>query len=129
MEVTADDSKRDLRITTPRIKSARGITPITSQCGQCFLGNLLRTPSKFGNSGHTKILGAPKDVLERLTIHPEQDVKPLVTEIKTNLEKAPISYVYLGERNEGFATAPLPSVAEGAILESWFDKKSTECLL
>lgn len=53
-----------------------------------YLGNLLIHALKFGSSGHGKILGAPKDVLERLTIDPEKHFKPLLSEIKSNLDKA-----------------------------------------
>jgi putative nucleotidyltransferase with HDIG domain len=51
-----------------------------------LLSNILVHALKFGHSGHDKILGAPKDVLERLTIHPEQGLKVLLQTIKTNLE-------------------------------------------
>lgn len=53
-----------------------------------FLANLLVHGLKFGNSGHMRILGAPVDVLERLTLNPSTDVKVLLAEIKTNLGKA-----------------------------------------
>jgi HD-like signal output (HDOD) protein len=53
-----------------------------------FLANLLIHAMKFGNSGHDKVLGAPKDVLERLTIEPTKDFKVLLQEIKIGLDKA-----------------------------------------
>jgi HD-like signal output (HDOD) protein len=53
-----------------------------------FLANLLTHAMKFGKSGHDKILGAPKDIMERLTLNPEQHLKPLLNEIRTNFEKA-----------------------------------------
>lgn len=52
------------------------------------LANLLVHALKFGQSGHGKVFGAPKDVLERLTIHPDKHFKPLLNEIKLNLDKA-----------------------------------------
>jgi len=53
-----------------------------------FLANILIHALKFGNSGHDKILGAPKDLLERLTISPEHDLKPLIQQIKLNMDHA-----------------------------------------
>ena len=53
-----------------------------------YLSNLLVHALKFGNSGHNHILGAPKDVMQRLTIDPQKDFKPLVKLIKDNLDKA-----------------------------------------
>lgn len=53
-----------------------------------FLANLMTHAMKFGHSGHDKILGAPTEVLERLTIHPDQDFKALVQEIKAGLDRA-----------------------------------------
>ncbi len=53
-----------------------------------YLGNLLTHALKFGNSGHSKILGAPTDVLERIGLIPEKDLKPLLIEIKGSLSKA-----------------------------------------
>lgn len=52
------------------------------------LANLLVHALKFGKSGHSQILGAPKDVLERLTIDPIKHFKSLLAEIKANLDKA-----------------------------------------
>ncbi|MCB0356126.1 MAG: HDOD domain-containing protein [Bdellovibrionales bacterium] len=53
-----------------------------------YLSNLLVHALKFGNSGHNKILGAPKDVMTRLTIDPQKDFKKLISEIKQQLDKA-----------------------------------------
>lgn len=53
-----------------------------------YLANLLVHALKFGNSGHNHILGAPKDIMQRLTIDPQTDFKPLVKTIKDNLDKA-----------------------------------------
>ena len=53
-----------------------------------FLANLLVHALKFGNSGHRKVLGAPKEVMERLMIDPKKDFKALVKEIKVALERA-----------------------------------------
>ena len=53
-----------------------------------YLANLLTHALKFGNSGHSKILGAPKEVMTRLTIDPQKDFKELITKIKSSLDKA-----------------------------------------
>jgi len=53
-----------------------------------FLANLLTHAMKFGKSGHDRILGAPKDVMERLTLDPDHHLKPLLNEIRTALDKA-----------------------------------------
>ncbi|MGE0528362.1 MAG: HDOD domain-containing protein [Bdellovibrionales bacterium] len=53
-----------------------------------YLSNLLIHALKFGNSGHEKIHGAPMEVLERLTIHPESDLKILLQEVRSGLDKA-----------------------------------------
>lgn len=53
-----------------------------------LLANLLAHALKFGDSGHDRILGAPTDVLERLTIDPKTDVKSVLLEIKSSLDKA-----------------------------------------
>ncbi len=52
-----------------------------------LLANLLVHALKFGNSGHDKIVGAPREVLERLTINPETGLKTLLQNIKTSLEQ------------------------------------------
>ncbi|MCB0391413.1 MAG: HDOD domain-containing protein [Bdellovibrionales bacterium] len=53
-----------------------------------LLANLLVHALKFGNSGHNKVLGAPKDVMARLAIDPQKDFKNIVAEIKKSLDKA-----------------------------------------
>ena len=53
-----------------------------------LLANLLTNALKFGNSGHSKVLGAPTDVLERLTVDPDQGLKTLIQDIKAAQEKA-----------------------------------------
>lgn len=62
-----------------------------------LLANLLVHALKFGNSGHTKILGAPKDVMERLTIDPESGLKQLLQTLKTALDRAADFVKFLGE--------------------------------
>jgi HD-like signal output (HDOD) protein len=53
-----------------------------------YIANLLTHALKYGKSGHTKVHGAPKDVLERLTLNPDRDLKPLLTEIRASHDKA-----------------------------------------
>lgn len=53
-----------------------------------ILANLLTHALKFGRSGHRKILGAPGEVLQRLTIDPNKDMKPILQEIKIGHQKA-----------------------------------------
>ena len=53
-----------------------------------YLANILIHAFKFGNSGHSKVLGAPKDVMERLTIDPGAGFKEVVKGIKENLSLA-----------------------------------------
>ncbi|MCB0422316.1 MAG: HDOD domain-containing protein [Bdellovibrionales bacterium] len=52
-----------------------------------YIANLFTHALKFGKSGHNKILGAPKDVMERLRIDAQKDFKPLIKDIKVNLER------------------------------------------
>lgn len=61
-----------------------------------LLANLLTNALKFGNSGHSKILGAPTDVLERLTVDPDKGLKDLIQDIKVALEKAADFLGFLG---------------------------------
>lgn len=61
-----------------------------------LLANILVNALKFGNSGHAKILGAPKDVLERLTIDPEAGLKTLLQALKQDLERAADFVKFLG---------------------------------
>ncbi|OQW50724.1 MAG: hypothetical protein A4S09_11245 [Proteobacteria bacterium SG_bin7] len=51
------------------------------------LSNLLIHALKFGNSGHDRIEGAPKPLLDRLGIQPDQ-IKTLVGKIKDSLANA-----------------------------------------
>lgn len=53
-----------------------------------YISNLLIHALKFGNSGHNKILGAPKTVMMRLMLSPEKDFKKLLLQIKDNLSSA-----------------------------------------
>lgn len=53
-----------------------------------FLANLLTHALKFGNSGHSKILGAPTDVMERLGMNPQSDLKKVLLDIKNALDRA-----------------------------------------
>ena len=53
-----------------------------------LLANLLVNALKFGSSGHSKILGAPNEVLERLMINPQKDLPPLLKQIKARLEES-----------------------------------------
>ncbi len=53
-----------------------------------YMANLLTHALKFGNSGHNKIIGAPKDLMERLSIHPDGDFKKLLVEVKDALDRA-----------------------------------------
>lgn len=52
-----------------------------------ILANLLTHALKYGSSGHHKILGAPKELLDRLTISGDE-FKNLIQEIKVSMEKA-----------------------------------------
>lgn len=52
------------------------------------LANLLIHALKFGNSGHRKVLGAPKALMERMQIDPQSDFKALLIRIKSDLERA-----------------------------------------
>ncbi|MEO0335107.1 MAG: HDOD domain-containing protein [Pseudomonadota bacterium] len=53
-----------------------------------YLANLLIHALKFGNSGHSKVIGVPKEVMQRLTIDPDSGFKKLVHEIKAGLDGA-----------------------------------------
>jgi len=53
-----------------------------------FLANLLVHALKFGDSGHAKVAGAPRETLERLALDPDHDLKTILQEIKSNLDKA-----------------------------------------
>ncbi len=62
-----------------------------------LLANLLTHALKFGQSGHSKVLGAPKDVMERLMIDPDAGLKPLLQNLKTALDRAADFVKFLGE--------------------------------
>ena len=53
-----------------------------------YLANLLTHALKYGSSGHSKILGVPKEVLQRLTIDPQIGFKKLLQSIKSGLDGA-----------------------------------------
>jgi HD-like signal output (HDOD) protein len=53
-----------------------------------FMANLLVHALKFGHSGHTRILSAPRETMERLGMSPDKDLKPLLQQIKTSLDHA-----------------------------------------
>jgi putative nucleotidyltransferase with HDIG domain len=53
-----------------------------------FLANLLIHALKFGDSGHTQIVNAPRENLERLALDPLKDLRPLLLQIKSDLDKA-----------------------------------------
>lgn len=52
-----------------------------------FLANLLIHALQFGNSGHSKPMGAPKDLVERLQLSPEK-IKELLGQIKDSIANA-----------------------------------------
>ena len=52
-----------------------------------YLANLLVHALKFGNSGHNKVMGAPKSVLDRLQLD-NNSLKDLIKEIKEALKSA-----------------------------------------
>jgi HD-like signal output (HDOD) protein len=53
-----------------------------------YLANVLIHALKFGHSGHSKVSGAPKDVMERLTLDPKTGLKPIIIAIKKSLDSA-----------------------------------------
>ncbi len=52
-----------------------------------FLANLLIHALQFGFSGHQKVFGLPRDVLERLSI-PQDRLKDLISKVKENIQSA-----------------------------------------
>ena len=52
-----------------------------------YLSNLLIHALQFGHSGHIKVLGVPKDVLERMRLTPEK-LKELITKIRESIANA-----------------------------------------
>ncbi len=66
-----------------------GLTPQVNQLvDMVLLSNILTHALKFGDSGHKKVIGAPKDVMKRLGMNPEADVKPLLLKIRAAHEQA-----------------------------------------
>jgi HD-like signal output (HDOD) protein len=65
-----------------------GVTPdLNINVDIVLLANILIQALKFGNSGHTKIQGAPKAVLERLAIEPA-NLPNTLADIKNALDNA-----------------------------------------
>ncbi len=65
-----------------------GVSPELNQVVDIiFFSNLLVQAFQFGNSGHGKVLGVPKDILERLHIDPNQ-LKELIAKIKVSISSA-----------------------------------------
>jgi HD-like signal output (HDOD) protein len=52
-----------------------------------YLSNLLIHALQFGHSGHNKVLGVPKDLLERMRLTPEQ-LKELIAKIRDSIANA-----------------------------------------
>ncbi len=52
-----------------------------------YLSNLLVHALQFGHSGHSKILGVPRDVIERMRLTPEK-LKELITKIRESIANA-----------------------------------------
>ncbi len=52
-----------------------------------YLSNLLIHALQFGHSGHVKVLGVPKDVLERMRLTPEK-LKELIAKIRESIASA-----------------------------------------
>lgn len=71
------------------IATRGSLTPELSQMVDIvLLGNLLCHAVKFGDSGHPLIAGAPKEVLKRLNISPEEDFRNLLINVKRQMERA-----------------------------------------
>lgn len=81
-----------------REPSARGgLSPEGNQIVDIvYLSNLLVHALQFGNSGHGKVLGLPKDVLERLSISAER-LKSLLASIKDKIQNAEGFLKIIGE--------------------------------
>lgn len=52
-----------------------------------YLANLLIHALQFGNSGHKKVLGLPRDVLERLSIS-QESLRDLIAKVKEKIQNA-----------------------------------------
>jgi putative nucleotidyltransferase with HDIG domain len=52
-----------------------------------YLSNLLIHALQFGHSGHVKVLGVPKDVLERMRLTPDK-LKELIAKIRESITNA-----------------------------------------
>lgn len=52
-----------------------------------YLSNLLIHALQFGNSGHSKVLGVPKDVLDRMQLTPDR-LKELIAKIRESITNA-----------------------------------------
>lgn len=61
-----------------------------------FLANLLIHALQFGNSGHQKVMGLPKDVLDRLSIN-QDNLRELITKIKGKIENADAFLKIIGD--------------------------------
>jgi HD-like signal output (HDOD) protein len=61
-----------------------------------FLSNLLIHALQFGQSGHHKVLGLPKDVLDRLSIR-QESLKDLIFKIKEKIQSAEGFLKIIGE--------------------------------
>ena len=67
----------------------RDLTPELNQAVDIvYFANLLTHALKFGDSGHDKVIGVPKDVMERLGIDPDQGFKSVARDVKASLSKA-----------------------------------------
>ena len=73
-----------------KIPNARGgiSADLSQSVDIVFLANILIHALQFGNSGHNKRAGAPKDLMERLTIDPTEGFKSLLLKIKNSLGQA-----------------------------------------
>lgn len=61
-----------------------------------YLSNLLVHALQFGNSGHSKVLGVPRDVLDRLSIPPD-GLKGLLATVKDKIQNAEGFLKIIGE--------------------------------